>query len=402
MNGISTNRRTTEHVACLHSAGIQFVARYYSTTTHQPEKVLTRSEAQAISAAGMTIVTVYEDLPTKVDYFSTSRGQRDGVNAYHTAVDLGQPRGSGIYFAGDYDASQSDIANAISDYFRGVRQGFADAAQGVTPLYSIGVYGSGACCDWIKAHLRIANYSWLAESTGWLGSRTYTDWNIKQSIAATGLCGFTAGIGGSFEDNIGQNEIGGFGVVVPATVVDAVNAAVAVSSRTAAAAPGAAASGLSGPVGPDGWKMHFKMQLRASSQIVEGRLSLVNGAGDEVLNIQATSGTRNHQAPSDTWLKGLGPIPPNPDPSVGNCVETLERSTPIISREFRIRPEEVTQPDPPHVTRSAFRVHQDGGAPGSAGCIAISSPQDFDRFAEIMHDLNKYPVETIPLTIEYV
>jgi len=400
MKSISTNRRTTEHVACLHLAGIDFVARYYSTTTHQPEKVLTRSEAQAISAAGMAIVTVYEDLPTQVGYFSTSRGRRDGVNAYHTAVDLGQPRGSGIYFAVDYDANQSDIANAISDYFRGVRQGFADAAQGVTPLYSIGVYGSGACCDWIKAHLGIASYAWLAESSGWQGSRTYTDWNIKQSIAATGLCGFTAGVDGSYESNISQNEIGAFGVVVPAIVVDAVNAAVA-PSRTAAAAPDAAASSLSGPVGPDGWKVHFKMQLEASSQIVEGRLSLVNGAGGEVLNVQATSGTRGHQAPGDTWLKGRGPIPPNPNSSVGNCVETLERSTPIISREFRIRPEEVTQPDPPHVTRNAFRVHQDGGAPGSAGCIAISSVQDFDRFADIMHDLNKHGVEIIPLTIEY-
>src|SRR5207244_3354065 len=74
MKGISTNRRTTNHVACLRHAGIDFIARYYSTTTHQTEKRLTLSEAQAISAAGMTIVAVYEDGPTNVGYFSTSRG----------------------------------------------------------------------------------------------------------------------------------------------------------------------------------------------------------------------------------------------------------------------------------------------------------------------------------------
>src|SRR5262249_8245118 len=126
-----------------------------------------------------------------------------------------------------------------------------------------------------------------------------------------------------------------------------------------------------------------------------------NANGDEMLKVQATSGARGHQAPNDIWVKGLGPLPPNPDTKVGNLVETRERSTETISRELRIRPEEVIQPDPPHVSRNAFRVHQDGGAPGSAGCIAISDGNDFDRFAEIMHDLHKNGVEGIPLTIQY-
>src|SRR3954471_23360083 len=190
MKGISTNRRITMRVACLRQAGVQFIARYYSATTLQPEKRLTRSEAQAISAAGMTMVTVYEDGPTHVGYFSTSRGHHDGINAYHAAAELLQPSGSAIYFAVDYDALSSDIAGAISDYFRGVAQGFAEAAQGATPIYSIAVYGSGACCAWIKEHLQIAKYSCLAESTGWNGSGHYSDWNIKQSIATASLCDF--------------------------------------------------------------------------------------------------------------------------------------------------------------------------------------------------------------------
>jgi hypothetical protein len=270
---------------------------------------------------------------------------------------------------------------------------------GAAPLFSIGIYGSGACCDWIKRHLRIANYSWLAESTGWHGSHSYTDWNIKQSIATAGLCGFTGGVGGSYEDNISQNEIGGFELVIPTAVVEAVSAATA-AAKSAAAEPVTVALTGAAP-GPNGWKATFGMQLKASSQIVEGRLLLHNGNDDEMLNVQATSGTHGHQAPSDIWVKGLGPIPPNPDHTAGNSIETLERSTSIISREFRIRPEEVTQPDAPRVRRNAFRVHQDGGAPGSAGCIAISEQGDFDHFAEIMHDLHKHGVETIPLTIQY-
>lgn len=344
---------------------------------------------------------MYEDRPTHVGYFSTSRGHFDGVNAYHTAVRIGQPSGSAIYFGVDYDATPQDIATAVSDYFRGIHKGFTDAALGTTPLYSIGVYGSGACCDWIKGHLRIANYSWLAESTDWHGSHSYADWNIKQSIATTRLCGFTGGVGGSYENNISQNGIGGFAVVIPTVVADAVNAAVAAAKSSAAAESATVALPSAAPVGSNRWKATFMMQLKTSSQIIEGRLVLSNDNGDEMLNVQATSGTRGHQAPSDIWLKGLGPIPANPDPTAGNSIETHERSTPIIRREFRILPEEVTQPDPPHVRRNAFRVHQDGGAPGSAGCIAISSEQDFDHFAEIMHELHKHRVETIPLTIQY-
>jgi ribosomal protein L23 len=123
MKGISTNHRTTNNVACLRQAGQDFAACYYSTTTQQPEKRLTLSEAQAISTPGVTIVAVYEDGPTSIVYFSTSRGHQDRVNAYHTAGQILQPSGSAVYFAVNYDATPSDIAQAISDYFRGVGLG---------------------------------------------------------------------------------------------------------------------------------------------------------------------------------------------------------------------------------------------------------------------------------------
>jgi hypothetical protein len=401
MKGISTNRRTTDNVACLRHAGIDFIARYYSTTTQQPEKRLTLLEAQAISAAGMTIVVVYEDGPTHVGYFSTSRGHQDAVNAYNTAAQMLQPSGSGVYFAVDYDATPSDIAQPISDYFRGVRQGFIDAAQGAPSIYSIGVYGSGACCDWIKDHLQIAKYSWLAESTGWHGSRDYTDWNIKQSIATMPLCGFTGGIGGSYEDNVGQNGFGDFKLITPQVVVDAIDAARAAHAKAVRGKKVTARKrSPASRVRSTDWKALFEMKLKASSEIVEGRL-LLSRSDVEMLNVQATSGTRGNQASGDLWQKGLGPIPPNPDSNIGNSIETLERHTATISREFRIRPEEAVQPNAPHVHRSAFRVHQDGGALGSAGCIAISNPADFERFAEIMHDLHNHGVDKLQLTLQY-
>lgn len=403
MKGISTNRRTIDHLACLRQAGIQFIARYYSTTTQQSQKRLTLQEAQAISAAGISIVAVYEDGPTSIGYFSASRGHLDGVNAYHTAMQLHQPKGSAIYFTVDYDATPLDIAHAISDYFKGVKQGFADAAQGGEVLYEIGVYGSGSCCNWLKQHVGLAKYTWLAESTGWSGSQNYSGWDIKQSIANHDLCTFSGGIGGSYEDNATQppanpSDIGAFTLLAPSVVLDAVNDAIAAhAAMFAADAPMSPPAPVSGS---DGWKALFKMKLKASDEILEGTFTLTNGVGATVIEVQATSGTKGHQKPTDIWAKNLGPLPPNPSADAGNKIETLERSTPIISREFRIRPEEVKKPGG-EVTRDAFRVHQDGGAPGSAGCIAISSPADFEHFAQIMHDLLKDGVQTIPLQLKY-
>jgi len=398
--GISTNRRTTTKVACLRNAGIDFVVRYYSTTTHQAEKRLTIPEAQAISAAGMEIVTVYEDLPTEAGYFSTARGRLDGANAYHAGLQLGQPAGSAIYFAVDYDAPQSVISHQISDYFRGVKQGFESAAQGQDPIYAIGVYGSGACCRWLKSNVQLAKYSWLAESTGWNGSAGYTDWNIKQSIAHGELCGLTGGVGGSYENNEAPGGYGSFHLSAPAAVAKAVADMQPAAGPAPAAAPKLAAAAPA-PKPTDKWQAIFTMKLAASNKIINGELVVKDPDGKQVLEVQATSGTKTHQNKDDIWTKDLGPLPPNPNAAAGNQIETKERSTELIAREFRIRPEEVKKPEAPHTVRNEFRVHQDGGAPGSAGCIAISDVDDFDTFADLMHRLHNHGIETIELELKY-
>ena len=204
--GISTNQFVTNQTGCLKSLGIDFVFRYYSTTTTQRQKRLTRSEAEAISAAGIQIGVVYEDNPTSPAYFSQSRGHQDGVNAYHTARNLLQPAASCIYFAVDYDAAPAEIAGRILDYFNGVNQGMKDAGGGVNN-YAIGVYGSGAVCDFIKTHCAPVTFSWLAESQKWLRSKTYTGWNVDQALATSPLCGFTAG---QYEENAAKGNFGGF------------------------------------------------------------------------------------------------------------------------------------------------------------------------------------------------
>ena len=49
---------------------------YYSLTTTQPEKRLTKPESDLLSSAGLHAV-VYEDLPTSISYFSMPRCLQD-------------------------------------------------------------------------------------------------------------------------------------------------------------------------------------------------------------------------------------------------------------------------------------------------------------------------------------
>ena len=213
-NGISTNRDVTQSATCLKGVGIDFVFRYYSTTTTQPEKRLTRSEANSILAAGLTLGVVYEDGPTDVTYFSTQRGNQDAINAFNAAVSLGQPAASAIYFTVDYDASAADVSGPISDYFTGVNQGMQQAASaaGVVP-YSIGVYGSGDVCSFIKGQNSLAKYSWLSESTGWGGSKNYSNWDVNQAIPTADICGFTANPQ-TYDENRALDDFGGFASLV--------------------------------------------------------------------------------------------------------------------------------------------------------------------------------------------
>ena len=208
-NGISTDLDVTNSAACLKQAGIDFVFRYYSTTTTLSQKRLTLSEADAIIAAGLMIGIVYEDGPTLASYFTNARGVQDATNAFNTAISLGQPSGSAIYFTVDYDASADEISGPILDYFNGVNQGLQSASAGGAVTFAIGVYGSGDVCAFIKGQSGIAKYSWLSESTGFSGSAAYSAWDVDQAVPTADICAFTANPP-TYEENQALDDFGGF------------------------------------------------------------------------------------------------------------------------------------------------------------------------------------------------
>jgi len=130
------------------------------------------------------IVAVWESRSHKPEYFNYATGYSDAVTAYRQAKSIGQPSGSAIYFAVDYNAPQSDIMGTIDQYFRGITAGLASV--GGSKEYRVSVYGSGAVCEYLKRS-RLAQFTWLSNSTAWSGYDRFTEWDIRQSKASPAL-----------------------------------------------------------------------------------------------------------------------------------------------------------------------------------------------------------------------
>jgi hypothetical protein len=117
---------------------------------------------------------VWETSGTHAAFFTRAQGLADGAQAFRMAKEvIGQPFGSAIYFAVDYDPTQADIDGGISNYFTGVRAALYVANES-EPSYRVGVYGSGLCCGTLVER-GMAELSWLSQSSGFAGSRQYAD-----------------------------------------------------------------------------------------------------------------------------------------------------------------------------------------------------------------------------------
>lgn len=160
--------------AAFQTQGYVFVCRYLVLNGW---KRLTAEEADTISQAGLNIVSVYE---TTADRALGGReaGLRDGAVAVQTAKAVGQPEGSAIYFAVDFDAAPSQLPTVI-DYIR--------AASETTPAYLTGVYGSYTV---IEALRRAGACSRFWQTYAWSRGRKADGINLYQhrnDIRANGI-----------------------------------------------------------------------------------------------------------------------------------------------------------------------------------------------------------------------
>lgn len=226
--GIDLARDARDYSQELKGSHLDFVARYYRDPASR-WPTLTAAEAKMISATGMRLVTVWEWHSGRPDYFSYASGYADAMATYRQAKGIGQPPGSAIYFAVDFNAFDDNIRGGIDPYFRGVHAGFQAAAGPAPPDYRVGVYGSGAVCDYLK-RVRLADYAWLSNATAWAGHDRFTGWDIRQYRSSAGL---------SFDHdtNEARGEYGGFQVGTEYAAMPAAPVAAAAPATPVAAAP---------------------------------------------------------------------------------------------------------------------------------------------------------------------
>ena len=173
---IDTPWDTSSQIACLKREGIETVIRYYNDGNSKklPEKRLELAEAQALSAAGLNIMVVFQKTNNEVVDFTYDKGYSNSQIAYNWAKGtIGQPFHSAIYFAVDYDASKSDLDNNIIPYFQGIQDGFKALANRLN-TYEVGVYGSGLVVNTLK-NQGLCSFRWLSESSGFNGTQEALD-----------------------------------------------------------------------------------------------------------------------------------------------------------------------------------------------------------------------------------
>lgn len=121
---------TVKTATSLKNSGFEYAIRYLPTTAW---KGLTKEEVKAIQDAGLKLVSIFQRSANFAGYFTIAQGRADGVQAKKLAESLGQPKGTAIYFAVDYDAQPKNIGGVLA-YFKGVKETLKE--------YRVGVYGS--------------------------------------------------------------------------------------------------------------------------------------------------------------------------------------------------------------------------------------------------------------------
>jgi peptidoglycan hydrolase-like protein with peptidoglycan-binding domain len=176
-------------------AGIKFVARYYSKYA---SKTMTRREARALSKAGLQVAAVYQDIHNDIRYFSAELGKENASRALAQAAAVGQPAGSAIYFAADFDPTPAQLDGPIINHFWAVARALSAA-----PIpYTVGVYGSGLVCGAIR-DAGLASFTWLSGSTGFRESETFRPQaHLVQVAPSRKMCGGRLPI----DDDVAQLE----------------------------------------------------------------------------------------------------------------------------------------------------------------------------------------------------
>lgn len=163
-------------------AGYDFAGRYLVPAVGTlARKALTRREAEAVTGAGLDLLTVWETTADRVKG-GAAAGTSDGKRALECAEDIGMPARGIIYFAVDYDAPPGDLS-VIEDYLR--------AARAQTAEYEVGVYGPYRVIEYL-AQRKVCRGYW--QCVGWSEGKVSPHRNVYQAQWGKTVAGISVDI----------------------------------------------------------------------------------------------------------------------------------------------------------------------------------------------------------------
>lgn len=147
---------TLEAARGLKAAGYAGVIRYLGGMSCGFSKGLTKNEVLILKSEGLKIVSVFERGPQSMTGGNTA-GVQDARDALEDAQTLGQPKGSTIFFAADFDAQPTQYP-LLREYMQGVESVLKGAYQtgiyaGFGPLMSITADHYWQSASWSYGHI---------------------------------------------------------------------------------------------------------------------------------------------------------------------------------------------------------------------------------------------------------
>ncbi|AUY52491.1 glycoside hydrolase domain-containing protein [Streptomyces sp. CB01881] len=172
---------TDARAKALKEAGHVVIGRYLDERpSKEPlNKAIQPGELETIFANGLRVFPISQYYGRDVTYFTDKQGYTDAVDAHTAALKYGFDRGTVIYFAVDYDATQDEINRFIIPYFKGIVAGLNSRGK----RYIHGVYGSRNVCAQVTRHT-FARFSFVSGmSTGFSGNMGFPlpgNWSFNQ------------------------------------------------------------------------------------------------------------------------------------------------------------------------------------------------------------------------------
>lgn len=166
-----------------------FVARYLFAPT-PGGKGITKAEADAIRAAGLGLVVVYESYAGRAKE-GLAAGAADGKTALAWARSIDFPDSRPLYFAVDFSPTTVELVY-VDAYLRGVAS--------VIGLARVGVYGSYAVVEHCHA---IGTARWFWQTYGWSGGKISPHTHFLQYLNGQTVDGASADLNESRQLDFG-------------------------------------------------------------------------------------------------------------------------------------------------------------------------------------------------------